>query len=108
MQGWAHVVFRRERDNARSVRSLDDMLVHLDAWDRSTERRSDTRRRRSATGEGEVERRDRERRLEKTSTAPPASDREVPLPTESDDAVPAAAPRDRRNEAPLVIIARSG
>lgn len=39
MRGWTHVVFRRERDGARRVRSLDDMLVHLDAWDRGTERR---------------------------------------------------------------------
>jgi hypothetical protein len=60
VRGWTHVVFRRERDGARQVRSLDDMLQHLDAWDRSAERRLGDRRR-SATGEG-LERRLRDRR----------------------------------------------
>ena len=44
MRGWTHVVFKRERDGRREVRSLDDLLVHLDAWDRSANRRVAERR----------------------------------------------------------------
>lgn len=67
MKGWTHVVFRRERDGKREVRSLDAMLMHLDAWDRSAERRLGERRR-SATGEGELERRRLERRAQVADT----------------------------------------
>jgi hypothetical protein len=34
MQGWSHVVFRRDRDKSRHVMSLDYLLDHLDRWDR--------------------------------------------------------------------------
>ncbi|MEX2151741.1 MAG: hypothetical protein WD825_00280 [Gemmatimonadaceae bacterium] len=34
MQGWSHVVFRRDRDKSRHVVSLDYLLDHLDRWDR--------------------------------------------------------------------------
>jgi hypothetical protein len=44
VQGWTHVVFRRERDGARRVLSLDEMLAHLDAWDRTADRRMTQRR----------------------------------------------------------------
>ena len=44
VRGWTHVVFRRERDGARRVRSLDEMLAHLDAWDRTADRRVASRR----------------------------------------------------------------
>jgi hypothetical protein len=44
VKGWTHVVFRRETDGARQVRSLDDLLVHLHAWDRSANRRASERR----------------------------------------------------------------
>ena len=33
MQGWSHVVFRRDRDKSRHVMSLDHLLNHLDEWD---------------------------------------------------------------------------
>jgi len=33
MQGWGHVVFKRERDKSRHVMSLDNLLDHLDEWD---------------------------------------------------------------------------
>jgi len=33
MQGWGHVVFRRDRDRSRHVLSLDYLLDHLDEWD---------------------------------------------------------------------------
>jgi hypothetical protein len=33
MQGWSHVVFRRDRDKSRHVMSLDYLLDHLDEWD---------------------------------------------------------------------------
>jgi hypothetical protein len=39
MQGWAHVVFRRERDKSRHVLSLDYLLDHLDEWDSGATRR---------------------------------------------------------------------
>jgi hypothetical protein len=32
MQGWGHVVFRRENDKSRHVMSLDYLLDHLEAW----------------------------------------------------------------------------
>jgi hypothetical protein len=32
MQGWGHVVFRRDRDKSRHVLSLDYLLDHLDDW----------------------------------------------------------------------------
>ena len=127
MKGWTHVVFKRERDGKRHVRSLDDMLMHLDAWDRSADRREGDRRR-SATGEGEVERRRAERRalvldtLERrrdsdqdvTLSKPegladtPASSPVVPPPGRPASAAP-AAPRAAagRDEAPLVIITRT-
>lgn len=44
VRGWTHVVFRRERDGVRRVMSLDEMLAHLDAWDRTADRRTATRR----------------------------------------------------------------
>jgi hypothetical protein len=33
MQGWGHVVFRRDRDKSRHVMSLDYLLDHLEEWD---------------------------------------------------------------------------
>jgi hypothetical protein len=33
MQGWSHVVFRRDGDKSRHVMSLDNLLEHLDDWD---------------------------------------------------------------------------
>ena len=122
MKGWTHVVFKRERDGRRHVRSLDDMLMHLDAWDRSAERR-DGERRRSATGEGELERRRLERRAPLADTmqrrrehdaeakpAEPADLADVTAVTEVPS--PAAAPvpprlSTGRNEAPLVIVTRA-
>lgn len=48
MRGWAHVVFRRDRDQTRHVFSLDALLGHLDDWDLgpATERKIRTRLRR--------------------------------------------------------------
>jgi hypothetical protein len=121
MKGWTHVVFKREKDGTRHVRSLDDMLMHLDAWDRSADRRSADRRR-SATGEGEVERRRAERRAQVADTLERRRESDAELqpdtPGEVVDMLPAAptpakpqAPPPRpsagRNEAPLVIITRT-
>lgn len=39
MQGWSHVVFRRDRDKSRHVMSLDYLLDHLDEWDSAAPRR---------------------------------------------------------------------
>ena len=67
VRGWTHVVFRREKDGKRQVHSLDDLLVHLDAWDRSAERRSADRRvKRVAPPSGD--RRAEERRRETADT----------------------------------------
>jgi len=44
VRGWTHIVFRRESDGARRVLSLDQMLAHLDAWDRTSNRRVSQRR----------------------------------------------------------------
>jgi hypothetical protein len=124
MKGWTHVVFRRERDGVRHVRSLDDMLEHLDAWDRSAERRLGDRRR-SGTGEGELERRRLERRapVEDTLERRRAGDdaardaEQEPVPGEEtlaatgQQAAPKAEPASRpvpgRHEAPLVIVTRT-
>jgi hypothetical protein len=125
MRGWTHIVFRRERDGARHVRSLDDMLVHLDAWDRSAERRSSERRSTSASHEAERRHADRraaaldtlERRRESDLAAPSAvSDQDVTAPRASgvaDVADPTASaqgeprPVAARNDAPLIIISRT-
>jgi hypothetical protein len=45
VRGWTHIVLRRESDGARRVRSLDELLAHLDAWDRTADRRRAQRRR---------------------------------------------------------------
>jgi hypothetical protein len=127
MKGWTHVVFRRERDGARRVRSLDDMLMHLDAWDRSADRRLADRRH-SATGEGELERRRAERRAQVEDTlerrrvadqevapgkpagvadmvAPRAEQPLAALPTVSSAAARRATAG--RDEAPLIIVTRT-
>jgi hypothetical protein len=104
----------------RHVRSLDDMLMHLDAWDRSADRRV-TDRRRSATGEGELERRRAERRTLIADTLERRRDSDQELtpdkPGSVADAVSpvpsttplAAIPRatSGRDEAPLIIVART-
>lgn len=121
MKGWTHVVFRRERDGALQVRSLDDMLVHLDAWDRSAERRLGERRRTSG-GTREPERRlgDRRAPVEDTLERRRESDVDVtadkpstladaPSSAETPRTAPPVAPRSSagRNEAPFVIVART-
>ena len=120
MRGWTHVVFRRESDGAIQVRSLDDMLEHLDAWDRSAERRH-VERRRATGGAHDPERRLSERRtpVEDTLERRRDSDQDVTPdkpPTPADLAAPqqgarSAAPTPRastgRNEAPLVIVTRT-
>ena len=47
MQGWSHVVFRRERDGTRHVFSLDELMDHLRGWGTGSNRarRQDSRRR---------------------------------------------------------------
>lgn len=49
MQGWSHVVFRRERDGTRHVFSLDELMDHLRDWGSGSNRsRRSTPSRRSA------------------------------------------------------------
>jgi hypothetical protein len=65
VRGWTHVVLRRESDGARRVRSLDELLAHLDAWDRTAERRRVHRRRAASSVLRDLERRiSEERRIE--------------------------------------------
>jgi hypothetical protein len=126
MKGWTHVVFRRERDGARRVRSLDDMLTHLDAWDRTADRRATDRRRTPPRPRDEERRRGErrepvvdteERRRESDVDVTPAAGtalvdmtapREPPAPAEQREPLPAAKRRTPgRDDAPLVIITRS-
>jgi hypothetical protein len=78
IRGWTHVVFRREADGARHVRSLDDLLVHLDAWDRSADRRTAERR---VTPQQKVleEQRLHERRVDATDTSVRRRQSDVPV-----------------------------
>ena len=113
VRGWTHVVLRRERDGARRVRSLDDLLVHLDAWDRSANRRVKERR---ATAEPAVtvERREDERRAEPADSLERRRENEklketvVDLPVSAENVEQARARRASvaRTESPLVIVAR--
>ena len=64
VRGWTHVVLRRESDGARRIRSLDALLAHLDAWDRTADRRRAQRRRAATPTLREAERRANERRVE--------------------------------------------
>jgi hypothetical protein len=127
MKGWTHVVFRREHDGARQVRSLDDMLTHLDAWDRTANRRVSTRRtstapRKPAADSADNERREGERRTEQPDTLArrrAVDEKSVPIPgeavarsTPSDGSAAQAMPAPMRatparEEAPLIIIARN-
>jgi len=97
VRGWTHVVFRRERDGVRRVMSLDEMLAHLDAWDRTADRRT-SQRRIVAMARREHERRvlDAERRglLAATEPAQPADaavDLALAEPACAGDATPPSA-----------------
>ena len=39
MRGWSQVVFRRDDDGSRHVFSFDQLLEHLDDWERASEHR---------------------------------------------------------------------
>ena len=45
MRGWSQVVFRRQPDGGRRVLSIDQLLAHLDDWERTSERQARSRRR---------------------------------------------------------------
>jgi hypothetical protein len=45
MRGWSQVVFRREPDGGRQVMSIDQLLTHLDDWERTSERQARSLRR---------------------------------------------------------------
>ncbi|MDB4888707.1 MAG: hypothetical protein JWL61_562 [Gemmatimonadetes bacterium] len=120
VRGWTHVVLRRERDGTKHIRSLDDLLVHLDAWDRSANRRQHERRaippisilaerrrgdRREPIGDTSERRRESDRAAE--SEAPTVKADVTP----NTDTLAAAAVTKSRAikpaaESPLVIIAR--
>ena len=113
VRGWTHVVLRREHDGARRVRSLDDLLVHLDAWDRSANRRVKDRRASALTSVG-LERRDEERRaeladsLERRRESDPRAEMVVDLPVSGEKVAQDRARQASiaRTESPLVIVAR--
>jgi hypothetical protein len=90
MRGWTHVVFRRERDGKRAVRSLDELLTHLDAWDRSSERRSVERR--SGTTARDMERRHGDRRTPAEELPAQPREGEPPLGMETRTDDPGIAP----------------
>jgi len=43
MRGWSQVVFRRQPDGGRRVLSIDQLLTHLDDWERTSERQARSR-----------------------------------------------------------------
>jgi hypothetical protein len=113
VRGWTHIVFRRERDGARRVVSLDQMLAHLDAWDRTADRRM-AERRIAALARREIERRvlaDRRAQLAALDQRRRQSDLAAPLvdaTTEKDDlsAIEAPspdAPRSTRVESEVQV-----
>ncbi|CAN5356929.1 hypothetical protein BH09GEM1_BH09GEM1_44020 [soil metagenome] len=115
VRGWTHVVFKRERDGARRVRSLDDMLMHLDAWDRSANRRTRERRVTPSVAP-HPDRRAEERRVDEADTLerrresdnPQELAMAIPLVNDSDATLgtkPSPAAR-ARTESPLVIVTR--
>jgi hypothetical protein len=118
MRGWTHVVFRRERDGARHVRSLDDLLVQLDAWDRSANRRVRERRvvppldilaerrmgdRRSELADTLERRRESDVKIE---DAPLSIAVDVARDADATATEPSRPPKRPQAESPLVIIAR--
>ncbi|MEO8337055.1 MAG: hypothetical protein ABI664_18870 [bacterium] len=120
VRGWTHVVLRRERDGTKHVRSLDDLLVHLDAWDRSANRRVSERRmappitilaerrvedRRADTNDTMERRRESDLRIE---TAAPVDVVQATPNADAAQATTASKPLAFRPqaEAPLVIVAR--
>jgi hypothetical protein len=108
VRGWTHVVFRRERDGVRRIMSLDEMLAHLDAWDRTADRRV-AQRRIAALARREIERRvdaDRRAALEAVEHHRRAMDRGQSEPiTDAKDPdatappAPASAPLDASRHA---------
>jgi hypothetical protein len=111
VRGWTHVVFRRERDGARRVLSLDEMLAHLDAWDRTADRRMSPRRI-VANARREIERRMLTDRRVVEEQVEYRADSEVPVPCSTEphaarspgppsvrDAAPASAAHDASRHA---------
>jgi len=113
VRGWTHIVFRRERDGARRVVSLDQMLAHLDAWDRTADRRM-AERRIAALARREIERRvlaDRRAQLAALDQRRRQSDLAAPVvdATTAKDDLPAIeapssdAPRSTRVESEVQV-----
>ncbi|HEV7990276.1 MAG TPA: hypothetical protein VGP25_00530 [Gemmatimonadaceae bacterium] len=104
IRGWTHVVLRRESDGARRIRSLDELLAHLDAWDRTADRRR-AQRRRIAAAFRELERRAmEERRLEAQDSGERRRSVDEPLASSPDDgAITAFGPEaeQRKTAAPI-------
>ncbi|MDB4916886.1 MAG: hypothetical protein JWM95_4530 [Gemmatimonadetes bacterium] len=99
VKGWTHVVLRRDHDGARVVRSLDDMLVHLDAWDRQPDRRVAQRRSPAAPAQP-AERRNTDRRKEDVDVSNVGT---LEVVREADTPAKVA---DARQQSPLVIVSR--
>jgi len=114
MRGWSHVVLRRERDSARRVWSLDQVLARADAWERAPRRSraaSNARNRLAATEspefqppvtfEGDLEAVAVQSEAALTTDHPaldalrPVREPEVESPSEE---APARSPRHRRRE----------
>jgi hypothetical protein len=94
VRGWTHVVFRRERDGVRRVMSLDEMLAHLDAWDRTADRRTSQRR------VAALARREHERRVLDADRRDRLTPAESPRPAEGSADLPGAEPARLRDAAP--------
>lgn len=94
VKGWTHVVLRRERDGTRLERSLDDMLPHLDAWDRGIDRRT------AVTSQPE------RRRQSDVKAAPPSATEPLPPASAATALEVPRRPLDPRQQSPLVIVSR--
>ena len=113
VQGWTHIVLRRDHDQTRHVRSLDDLLAHLDGWERSSNRRSHDRRTvppRPIVDDRRVEERrePKEDVVGEQTRAHSLAEREgaIPVTTEVSNPKDVAAPRRPSAEPPFVIVAR--
>ncbi len=107
VRGWTHVVLRREADGARRVRSLDDMLVHLDAWDRSADQRIGDRRTQKTPAESERRATERRADVDVTRERRRESDVAVPIVSVREAAeIPKSATVSRHADGIMVIVTR--
>jgi hypothetical protein len=107
VRGWTHVVLRRESDGARRIRSLDDLLAHLDAWDRGADRRRTQRRHTAVPALHGAERRGSERRIEEQDDGELQRTSELILKVAEEEVIIVATEPDAEPRASETPVARS-